>query len=70
MSSAKSVFQSNWYHGIIASIYIVAGILLVGKGIVSENSIQAIAIGGIIFTYGCYRLIFKLVFKSNKTPEV
>ncbi len=65
MIKATPVFQSKWYHLIMAAIYFLAGVFILYKGYSGADTGNTIIIGWLLCIYGTYRLVSKwLSFKK------
>lgn len=49
------LFRKSGYHLFMAGIYILTGLLLLGKTLLGDKDVQLILIGSIISVYGIYR---------------
>ena len=70
MTLSGSFFKSIAYHIVAACIYMAAGIALVLSESSKEQNSQTAIIGWIIFGYGAYRLIARIIqFKRSEKVE-
>lgn len=62
MTNGTSLFQSKWYHLIMATIYFLTGAFILYRGYTNEVLDNTnIIIGWVFCIYGTYRIISKLV---------
>jgi hypothetical protein len=61
MTKGSHLFQSKWYHALMATIYFLAGVLILIKGYSGDSVDNIIIIGWLLCIYGTFRLVSKIL---------
>ena len=57
MTNKTQLFQSKWYHVIMATIYFLAGVVILIKSYSADTVDNTVILGWLLCIYGAYRLV-------------